>query len=470
VLLALTLSQRSGAEPAVDGDADTDGRTAMELRVIEVVGTTPLTGTGLPLGKVSGNVQISDDKDIRRHEAANVTDFMRRNLGSVFANETLANPFQPDVSYRGFTASPVLGTPIGLSVYQDGVRVNEPFGDVVNWDLIPRAAIANIDLIPGSNPLFGLNTLGGALSVRTKSGISHPGTRAQAYGGSFDRWNLEGEHGGSYKNFDWFLAGNVFEEGGFRNFSRSTVHQGFAKVGWENGTTDIDLTYTYADNKLTGNGVAPQSHVSRNPSAVYAHPEVTRPELHFLNLMLIHGFSDTWLLSGNAYFRHSANRVEAGDIELTQEVPDDFAIDPVLNRTRTRQSGWGGSFEISYTGKLFDRDNHAVVGSTFNFGDTDFEQFRQPAEIDPTRGVTAEAGSVSQLRTRLNATNAYYGFFFTDTYSPTPWFNLTGSVRWNHADIQLQGTTVDEEAETEPLLGDHGFERANPAAGFTLQP
>lgn len=37
------------------------------------------------------------------------------------------------------------------------------------------AAIAGRDLVPGSHPLFDLNTLGGALSIRTQSGFSHPG-------------------------------------------------------------------------------------------------------------------------------------------------------------------------------------------------------------------------------------------------------------------------------------------------------
>jgi len=44
-----------------------------------------------------------------------------------------------------------------------------------------------MEMMPGSNPLFGLNTLGGALSVRTKSGFSHPGFNAQANGGSYGR-------------------------------------------------------------------------------------------------------------------------------------------------------------------------------------------------------------------------------------------------------------------------------------------
>ena len=111
-------------------------------------------------------------------------------------NEVQGNPFQPDINYRGYTASPLLGTPQGLSVYMDGVRLNQPFGEVVSWDLFPAIAIASITLMPGSNPLFGLNTLGGALSIQTKDGQSTPGTTVQAIYGSDARRAVEFEHGG----------------------------------------------------------------------------------------------------------------------------------------------------------------------------------------------------------------------------------------------------------------------------------
>ena len=93
---------------------------------------------------------------------------MNKRLTSVYINENAGNPYQPDINYRGYTASPLLGTPEGLSVYLDGVRQNQPFGDIVAWDLIPKVAIRDMALIPGSDPVYGLNTLGGAISVQTK--------------------------------------------------------------------------------------------------------------------------------------------------------------------------------------------------------------------------------------------------------------------------------------------------------------
>ena len=106
-------------------------------------------------------------------------------MNGVYVNEMQGNPFQPDINFRGYTASPLLGTPEGISVYLDGVRQNQPFGDVVAWDLIPKNAIAEMSLVPGSDPLFGLNTLGGAVSVQTKDGVSYPGlTGTLVYGSS----------------------------------------------------------------------------------------------------------------------------------------------------------------------------------------------------------------------------------------------------------------------------------------------
>ena len=159
---------------------------------VTVIGITPLPGLDLPRDRVPAPVQTATGAELEKSGALSLGDFMNRRFGSVHVNEIQGNPFQPDVSYRGYTASPLLGTPQGLSVYADGIRLNQPFGDVVSWDLLPRSAIASIALMPGSNPLFGLNTLGGALSVQTKDGWTHPGTSLQLTAGSHGRGPARG--------------------------------------------------------------------------------------------------------------------------------------------------------------------------------------------------------------------------------------------------------------------------------------
>src|SRR5258705_13489253 len=156
---------------------------ARPMERIVVIAATPLPGTDLDIDRIAAPVQAAAGARIEASNALDVSGFLQRFFGSVHVNDIQGNPFQPDINYRGFTASPLLGTPQGLSVYMDGVRLNQPFGDVVSWDVIPRAAISRITLMPGSNPLFGLNTLGGALSVQTKDGLGKPGPALQLSGG-----------------------------------------------------------------------------------------------------------------------------------------------------------------------------------------------------------------------------------------------------------------------------------------------
>src|SRR5439155_23823084 len=180
-------------------------------------------GLRTPLKDVPANVQVFNGKGLGKQRHGNLTGFLENNATSVTANAAQGNPYQTDIGFRGFTASPLVGVPQGLSVFQDGVRINEPFGDVVNWDLLPQSAIAGIQLIPGSNPVFGLNTLGGALSVITKNGATNPGTAVEASGGSFRRKTLQFDHGGSAGPVDWFTTVNASNDSGWAQHNPSRV-------------------------------------------------------------------------------------------------------------------------------------------------------------------------------------------------------------------------------------------------------
>ena len=196
VLAAVAYVMLGTRTAAADAAGTSNPAASQELPQVVVIGTTPLPGLGVPLNEVPANVQTGDSKDMQRQQALNIADYLNNNFSGVNAGDSAGNPYQTDIYYHGFTASPLLGTPEGLSVYVDGVRVNESFGDTVNWDLIPQSAISTVTLMSGSNPVFGLNTLGGALSIRTKSGHDDPGTQFEAYGGSFGRRAFEGETGG----------------------------------------------------------------------------------------------------------------------------------------------------------------------------------------------------------------------------------------------------------------------------------
>jgi len=244
---------------------------------VTVIGTTPLPGVELPRDEVPAPVQLATGRDIDNSGALNLADFLNRRMNGVHVNEMQGNPFQPDVNYRGYTASPLLGTPQGLSVYMDGVRLNQAFGEVVSWDLIPRIAIGTTTLVPGSNPIFGLNTLGGALALETKNGRTNGGATVQATYGNDRRRTLEFEYGGTKASsgLDWYAAGNLFADEGWRDNSPSDVAQLFGKVGWQRARHDLNLSVAFADNTLTGNGLQEQRFLDRDYSSIYTQPDQT---------------------------------------------------------------------------------------------------------------------------------------------------------------------------------------------------
>ena len=158
-----------------------------ELDTIKVIGITPQQGAELPESAIPYNVQTTTAGALDRSQTFNITDYMNRNLTGVTINSAQSNPLQPNLQFRGFTASPLLGGSEGVSVYVDGVRVNEVFGDSVNWDLIPEEIISTMSVISGANPVYGLNTLGGAIEITTRNGFSDPGMHIQSTDGSWGR-------------------------------------------------------------------------------------------------------------------------------------------------------------------------------------------------------------------------------------------------------------------------------------------
>ena len=224
---------------------------------VEVVAVTPIHGLGVPKTKVAANVQVIVPPPVPALAPPDAARLLAERATSVTVTDSQAGTFQPDMQFRGFTGSPLLGASEGLAVYQDGMRVNEAFGDTVSWDAIPADAIASLNVIPGSNPLFGLNALGGALSIRMKDGFSDPGRRASFRGGSFGRYDVEAEAGGQNGRLGYYLAGSLNTEDGWRDHSPSTVRRLFGDVGWRSTGSQVTTSLTVASNDMIGNGPAP---------------------------------------------------------------------------------------------------------------------------------------------------------------------------------------------------------------------
>lgn len=443
---------------------------ALKTQKIEIISTTPLPSIGLPLEQIPSNVQTVKGQDIQHQQSLGLADFMANNLNGVNVNETQNNPFQPDVNYHGFAASPLLGTPQGLSVYQDGVRVNEAFGDVVNWDLIPKNAILGISLMPGSNPVFGLNTLGGALSVQTKSGLDSPGFRTQAYAGSWGRRAIEAEAGGKLNNgAHWFVAANGFKEDGWRNFSPSDVRQLFGKFGWVGEKTDFEVSYTGADNELTGNGFQPEVLLNTlGRRSIYTKPDQTKNQFNMLNAKAGYWLSDDTYLSSNVYYRSNRTKTLNGDLNDDYEAGADPNTDPdefysgVNNRTSSRQNSFGGTVQASFKGDLAGHANQLTTGATYDQGNIKFNQSEQFGDLSTDRGVVSVLAPDETVN--LKGKTKSYGIFATDTFSFTDRLSMTASGRYNHTHVKNDDLILP--SGTGSLTGDQTFQRFNPAIGL----
>ena len=455
------------------------------IEVVRVI--APLT---LNTTRADANVQAPVGDDIEEQHRVALADYLRANLASVFVNEAQSNPLQPDLQYRGFVASPLLGLPQGLAVYQDGMRINEPFGDTVNWALIPDSAIRDVVLVPGSNPLFGLNTLGGAVAVRTKDGLSHPGTRASLAAGSFGRREVIAETGGGGRNgtLDYFATVAALDEDGWRDHSPTSARQGFVKAGW-NGTTSggatsrVDASVTWADTDLIGNGAAPVELLESDRAAVFTRPDQTRNDLLQVNLVAHRETALGLSLSGNVYARASDIATyngddsdyencedeaqylcieDDGDQELAEAADgrpiraDDAVSGATVNRSETRQDGFGLGGQASWDGPVGGRDAHLVGGFGYDLGRIGFNASTELGRLDPTRLAVPGGTFVANAFTAVDVDVSTLALYAGARLEVAPDLHVALTARYNDADVTLtdrRGTALD---------GDHGFRRLNP--------
>ena len=281
---------------------------------IVVVGVTPARGSELPESKVPYNVQSASAAGLADSQSLDVTDYLNRNFLSISVNDAQNNPLQPDVQYRGFTASPLLGLAQGLTVHQNGIRINEPLGDTVNWDLIPESAIYSINLIGGANPLFGLNTLGGALSIEMKDGFNTQGHQFEIYGGSFNRIVTTLESGGNKNGFAYYGNLHYFREDGWRDQSPSNTFNFYGSLGWRGKRSELHLNLQHGNSNLNGNGPLPQQLLAIDRSAVFTAPDITKNNLYMVSADFTHSLTDRTKISGNVFYRENQTHSFNGDL------------------------------------------------------------------------------------------------------------------------------------------------------------
>ncbi|MBT2792413.1 TonB-dependent receptor [Paraburkholderia strydomiana] len=444
-----------------------DGQTTT-LAPVVVVGTTPLLGIGTPLAQVPANVQTVHAQDIAQQHRSTLTDYFAKNLPSVDIADAQGNPYQMNVNYRGFTASPLLGTPQGISVFVDGVRVNEPFGDVVNWDVLPQQAIDTIQLIPGSNPTYGLNTLGGALAITTKNGKTSHGGEAEVALGSWGRKSAQIEQGGTIgQNLDYYVTGNVANDNGWAEQNASRVRQIFGKLRYTDADTTLSLSAGGADNDLHGTQTIPRSFLG-NPKQPYTYPDQNLNTAGYLTLSGEHYFSDNVELSGNAYYRHFRNgNLSSNTNPNFGSIGDDGEVDTTQatnEKSVVSTESYGASLQLTLLGKLGGMENQFVAGVSADIANSRYTESSQDAVFTDSR-ATLGIGNFTQ-QTAAKTHNGNYGIYMQDTLSLTKQWSLTLAGRYNWADA-----TIGDSSGLQPQLnGHHTFSRFNPAVGINWNP
>ena len=291
--------------PAIGADFDEE---------ITVVATTPAGNLGIAADKLAFNVQFANSEALARAQSIDLSDFLSTKLASVHINSAQSNPLQPDVQYRGYTASPLLGLPMGIAVYQNGARINEPLGDAVNWDLLPESAVYSMSLIGGANPLFGLNALGGALAIEMKHGFNAAGHSFEVNGGSWARKTVSAESGANNGSVGYYINLSYFDEDGWRDLSGSESTNLYAALSWRGPDSSIDLTGQYGSSELTGNGAAPVGLVAIDREAIFTAPDITDNDMHMFGVDFRHSFSDLFEFAGNGFYRRNSTDSVNGDI------------------------------------------------------------------------------------------------------------------------------------------------------------
>jgi outer membrane receptor protein involved in Fe transport len=473
-------------------------RPAQNVRRIYVYPTAPTAtaGSGMDVDKVPAGINAVGASQIQRTGSLNIADALQQQVPGISVSEVSGNPFQPNVEFRGFVASPVAGTPQGLAVYQNGMRVNEAFGDTVNWDLIPTAAIRSVTVVT-NNPAFGLNALGGAVNVLMKDGFNYQGAEIDTMGGSFGRLQSSAQWGKKVDNFAVYGALEGLHDGGFRNFSASDVRRFYGDVGYRHEGNEFHVNMGVADNNFGATATAPVELLQNYYGATYTTPQTTNNRVGYLNMTGKVEATPTWTLEGSAHVRRFDQKVVDGNPTGTQpcaadptllcfnddttpanglngvQLANPFASNAVLgelDRTTTRSTSAGVTLQATNTEELFGHKNQFVAGASF---DSSVTHFSASAELGTIGSNYVVSGSgiflgqsgdpVSIGPVALRTTNQYTGFYALDTFDVTNAFSVTAGGRYNVARIAL------EDQIGTALNGNETFTRFNPVIGGTYK-
>lgn len=460
------------------------------------VPVSPVPGAELPLEKVPGGVTVLDGGDFAREGYVDTfQEILQQRVPGVIIGDLQGNEFQTNIQYRGFESSPVNGVPQGLAVYQNGVRINEAFGDNVNWDFLPEIAINNVAVVSG-NPVYGLNALGGAIIVNMKSGFTYQGGEAIFTAGSFGR--AEGDVQAGLKSGNWgvYFGGERITDDGYRDFSGAEVRRMFFDLGYQNSIVDLHFNLTGADNFVGVTATAPIQLLALNRERTFTSPQTTKSEMMMPAFNGTAKLNETTTLGGVAYYRYFKQSHDDGNISEAEECEGDASLEGFLcieeeqaldqtgnpivfddlrmpigsiDRTGQTADSWGGSLQLVNTDDVFGHQNQFLMGASYDKGEVTYGASSELGFFRP-RFVVEGSGLILSAPTEvenkeLGTENEYIGLYFSDTFNVTDRLAVTAGGRWNHAKIEI----MDLSGNAPELDGTNEFARFNPAAGATYQ-
>ncbi len=463
---------------------------------VDVIVPAPasLLGSGVERDRVPGQTGVLNAGDISREGAPDALRALQDEVGGVTLDSASGNPYQPTLFYHGFAASPLQGTPQGLAVYLDGVRFNQAFGDTVNFDLIPDGAIDRINVV-GSNPVYGLNALGGALNIQLKNGFTYHGGELVASGGSFGQAQAQGQYGAQSQDGSrsLYAAGTALHSDGWRDGQSSDIRNFHADAGLRRESAEAHLGLTAADTVLNGPGTAPVELLAADPRAQFTAPNLIANRFIQASASASADVTDAVSVQALAYYSNFEQRIANGNVSndapcasgnglLCQgdgitpsatrggaAIPDFLSGGPYsqLDAQATTTNSYGASLQATDTAAVFGLRNHLVAGASFDGARSEFSAAAFVGGLTPlTRafagpGVLLDETNITPVRVAVS--DATYGAYATDTLSLTSRLDLTLSGRFNAAEIDLQ------DGSGGALTGQHSYNRFNPAAGATYK-
>jgi len=462
-----------------------------QIEQITVIGTSPLLGSGVDRNSIPVETQVLDSASLRREGAPDVLQALNTQVAGIVLDSASGNPYQPSIFYNGFEVSPLQGTSQGIAVYVNGIRFNQPFGDTVNWDLIPDIAIDKIN-VEGSNPLFGLNALGGSFNVGLKDGFTTSGGQADISGGSFGTVQGDIQYGIQGGNQALYVAGSVIHQDGWRDLQSTDIQNFFGDWGIKQDNVEIHLNLTAANSVINGPGSAPVQLLAVDSAAQFTAPNATDNRYIQAGFRTSVDISDILSVQGQAYYdyfqQHVVNGNSANDTpcddgsNLLCQGPGmpsttrgggtipaflgNTAAYSELDVNTTNTNAYGAAGQATDTGDIFGLKNHFVAGASFDGAQTEFSATATIGGLTPVTREYIGPGVVidepgNNVPVRVAISDAYAGGFASDTLNVTKALAVTVSGRFNFAEIDLADQGGGD------LTGNHAYAHFNPAAGAT---